>query len=184
VFAAFALSANAFAVPLTHFSLNASGGFDAYIYPELTNGTPSLVGGVFTLPQTVNPGYVIILDNSTSSQHSESGWDDIIHFFSVGLGPVNAIQMLRGGPNQASYYPSLNTVLQSSHVFIVKNSSGITNFTDYSVTSTVTRNYHFYTGPFPALVPDGGSTVILLGLALILLILLHRCLRPSSNLGR
>jgi hypothetical protein len=184
VFAAFALSANAFAVPLTHFSLNASGGFDAYIYPELTNGTPSLVGGVFTLPQTVNPGYVVILDNSASPQNITSGWDDVIHFFSTGLGPVNEIQMLRGGPNQASYYPSLNTVLHSSHAFVVKNSTGFTNFTDYSVTSTVTRNYHFYTGPFPALVPDGGSTAILLGMALIMLILLHRSLRPSSNLGR
>jgi hypothetical protein len=168
---------------LTHFTPNATGGFDASIYPELTNGTPSLVGGIFTLPQVVNPGYVVILQSPGHTKKT-GNWTDVIHFFDNGTGSVMGIQMLVGGSNQSSYYPSLHTVMGNPHAFIVKTqataANGFTTFTDYSVKTQQTRNYHFYTGIFPlAAIPDAGSTLILLSLALVPLILFHRKLRQT-----
>jgi VPDSG-CTERM motif len=174
------LTASAQAVPLTHFLSNSTGGFDAFLYPETLTGTPSLQSGIFTLPQAVNPGYVIILASPTSLFNNTSSWVDVIHFFKIGNGPVTNIQMLVGGPNQASYFPSLATVKNSPFTTIVKGQqlgsvftidplTGFTNFTDYSVRSNVTRNYHFFTGILS--VPDSGSTFILLSAALGALII-------------
>jgi len=172
-FAVITLSTNGLAVTLTHFVPNASGGFDAFVYPESTDGAPSHVGGIFTLPQVVNPGYVVILDNPASLPTNTAAWDDVIHFFDNGTGTVTAMQLLAGGPNQSSYFPSLDTVMSDPHAFIVKSgTSTMTTFTDYSVLGSrrkEIRNYHFFTAAFS--LPDAGSTVVLLGFALTALIL-------------
>jgi hypothetical protein len=161
---------------------NATGGFDAWIFPELTNGTPSLVGGIFDLPQVVNPGYLVILQNRRHSNNT-GNWADVIHFFDNGTASVMAIQMMVGGPNQSSYYPSLSTVMGNPHAFVTKTQAkvenGFTNFTDYSVKTKQTRNYHFYTGALGLAVPDTGSTLIFLSLALVPLTLFHRKLRQT-----
>jgi hypothetical protein len=175
------LTMSAQAVPLTHFVTN-PGGFDAYLYPELLDGTPSLEGGIFTLPTTVNPGFVIILDDASSNKRDPNSWFEVIRFFDSGSGIVNSVQMLTGGPNQASYFPSLSTVRNSPNAFIVRGqiTGGggppmFTDFTQYSVVAQQTRNYHFYTGPFP--IPDGGSTLIFLSFAIAMLVAFRRKLQ-------
>jgi hypothetical protein len=60
------------ALPVTTFTSNASGGFDALIYPTLTDGTFSVQSAIFTLPFAVNPGYVIIVENPSVSQKNTS----------------------------------------------------------------------------------------------------------------
>lgn len=176
----FAITAQA--TPLTHFVPNATGGFDAFIFPELLNGTQSLQGGIFTLPQTVNPGFVIILNSPTARQTDTSTWLDVIRFFDNGSGVVNSVQLLRGGPSQANYFPTLRTVNRASSAFVIvgTDSTGMfTTFTQYSVTAGVTRNYHFYTGAFPIPIPDEGSTFLLLGVAVAALLGVARKLRPA-----
>jgi hypothetical protein len=176
----FAVTAQA--TPLTHFVPNATGGFDAFIFPELLNGTQSLQGGIFTLPQTVNPGFVIILNSPTARQNDTTAWLDVIRFFDNGSGVVNSIQLLRGGPNQANYFPTLRTINRASSAFVIvgTDSSGMfTTFTQYSVTAAVTRNYHLYTGAFPIPIPDEGSTFVLLGVAVAALLGVARKLRHA-----
>jgi hypothetical protein len=177
-------AATAHAVPMTHFLPNASGGFEAFLFPELTNGTPSLQGGIFTLPQAVNPGFVIILNSPTANQKDPSTWLDVIQFFDSGTGVVNSVQLLRGGPNQSTYYPTLKTVSKSADAFVTvgTDSNGMfTTFTDYSVVAAQTRTYHFYTGAFPIAVPDEGTTLGLFGLAILMLFMLHRTVRRAAT---
>jgi len=165
------------ATPLTHFLPNSTGGFDAFIFPELTDGTPSLQGGIFTLPQTVNPGFVVILNSATAKETDVSTWLDVIRFFDNGSGIVNSVQLLRSGPNESSYFPSLKTIMNGSHAFVTvgTDSNGMfTTFTDYSVVAAQTRNYHFYTGAFPVAIPDQGSTFTLLSLTIAALLGLAR----------
>ena len=180
----FAVTAHA--APMTHFLPNASGGFEAFLFPELLNGTPSLQGGIFTLPQAVNPGFVIILNSPTANQKDPKAWLDVIRFFDNGSGVVNSVQLLRSGPNQSTYFPTLKTLKKSSNAFVIVGTdlNGMfTTFTDYSVVAAQTRTYHFYTGPFPFLaVPDEGATFGLLSLAILALVMLHRRLRrPAAH---
>lgn len=180
----FAVTAHA--TPMTHFLPNASGGFEAFLFPELLNGTPSLQGGIFTLPQAVNPGFVIILNSPTAKQKDQKTWLDVIRFFDNGSGVVNSVQLLRSGPNQSTYFPTLKTLKKTSNAFVIVGTdlNGMfTTFTDYSVVAAQTRTYHFYTGPFPFLaVPDGGATFGLLSLAILALVMLHRRLRrPAAH---
>ena len=135
------------------------------------------------MPQTVNPGFVIILNSPTARQNDTTAWLDVIRFFDNGSGLVNSVQLLRGGPNQTTYFPTLRTVNRSSNAFVTvgTDSNGMfTTFTDYSVIAAQTRTYHFYTGPFPFLVPDEGSTLGLLSLAALGLAALHRKLRRAD----
>jgi hypothetical protein len=177
--AAMALAANAQAIPLTHFLPNAAGGFEAFIYPELLDGTPSVVGGIFALPQTVNAGYVIILENAASNPRDIANWSDVITFIDNGNGKATSIQMLDGGPNQATYFPSLSMVSHSPSAFVIESQNGngftdFTGFTDYSVKSKqTTRNYHFFTGDAFS-VTDSGSTLMLLGVAFVALAISRR----------
>jgi hypothetical protein len=173
--AALVMTASAQAAPLTHF-LPTSNGFDAFIYPELTDGTPSAVGGIFTLPQPVNAGYVIIVDNAHGSRTDPSTWSDVIHFIGSGSGKATTIQMMAGGPNQASYFPSVSTLRHSPNAFVLEAPGGFTDFTNYSVKSKKSkgvRTYHFFTADIAA-IPDGGSTAMLLGSALIPLLFFRR----------
>jgi hypothetical protein len=166
---------NATGTPLTHFLPNGSGGFDAFIYPELLNGTPSLQGGIFTLPSMVNSGYVIILDPG-GSQNNTATWGDVIQFADDGHGHATTIQMLVAGPNQSSYFPSLNKVQNNPHAFIAETVGA--DFTDYTVTSgTQVRNYHFFTGTLS--VADGGSTLIFLGAAFAAVVVFRRKLQAT-----
>jgi hypothetical protein len=97
------------------------------------------------------------------------------------------MQMLSGGPNQASYFPALSKVLKSPHVFLNEASAtngGFTKFTDYSVSKNTKkmRNYRFFTAALA--VPDGDSTLVLLAIALSgLFFLRKRSLRVSAGLG-
>jgi hypothetical protein len=176
------------ALPLTHFVPNSTGGFDAFVFPESLDGTPAKVSAIFKLPQTVNAGYVIILGSGTEDPRDMNNWSDVIHFFNKGRGKSTAMQMLQGGPDQASYFPSLSTIRHNPTAVIVEaqNSTNFTAFTDYSVrTKKKTRNYHFFTAEFSAetaaefsaetaAIPESGSTLILLGVALASLLLLRR----------
>jgi hypothetical protein len=168
-----ALAATAQALPMTHFIPNATGGFDAFVFPELLDGTPAPVGGIFTLPQQVNAGYVIILKQGTNDPRNIANWSDVIHFIDNGRGKATTIQMLDGGPNQASYFPSLATIRHNPVAVVVaaENEDGFTLFTDYSVRSKQKRNYHFFTADTFAAVPDGGSTLLLLAIAFVALII-------------
>jgi protein with PEP-CTERM/exosortase system signal len=172
-----ALAATAQALPLTHFVSNATGGFDAFIFPELLDGTPAPLGGIFTLPQPVNAGYVIILKDGTNDPRNIANWTDVIHFIDNGRGKATTIQMMDDGPDQASYFPSLSTLRHSPVAVIVeaKNEDGFTLFTDYSVRSKQKRNYHFFTAEAVS-VPDGGSTLAFLGIAFSALIVFRRSL--------
>jgi hypothetical protein len=172
-----ALAATAQALPLTHFVPNATGGFDAFVFPELLNGTPAAVGGIFTLPRPVNAGYVIILKRGTNDPRNVANWSDVIHFIDSGRGKATTIQMMDGGPDQASYFPSLSTIRHNPVAVIVeaKNEDGFTLFTDYSVRSKQKRNYHFFTADAVS-VPDSGSTLALLGIAFSALIVFRRSL--------
>ena len=173
--------ASVYALPVTTFTTNASGGFDAWIYPTLSDGTYSLQSGIFTLPFSVNPGYVIILDDPALGTKDTSNWSDVIRFINNGSGKALTMQMFVGGPDQASYFPSLSKVMNSSHVFIPEAGGGFTDFTDYSVTGAKPRNYHFFTGVFA--IPDSGSTMLLLALATGLLFLIHAVERKAALFG-
>jgi hypothetical protein len=173
--AALALATSVQAVPLTHF-LPKSKGFEAFVYPELTDGTPSAVGGIFTLPQPVNVGYVIIVENQNGSRTDPTTWSNVIHFIGNRSGKARAIQMMSAGPNQASYFPSVSTLRHSPIAFVLEAPSGFTDFTNYSVKSKKSkgvRTYHFFTADIAA-IPDGGSTGVLLGSALIPLLFFRR----------
>jgi hypothetical protein len=166
-----AVAATAQAVALTHFVLNATGGFDAFIYPELLSGAPSSIGDIFTLPQPVNAGYVVIL-KSGNHPTNIANWMDVIHFIDNGHGKATTVQMLDGGGDQASYFPSLSVIKHNPSAFIIEGAGDFTDFTDYSVKGKQKRNYHFYTADARA-VPDSGSTLMLLGLPFIGLVVLH-----------
>ncbi len=176
--AALALTTSMQAVPLTHFLPN-SKGFEAFVYPELTDGTPSVVGGIFTLPQPVNAGYVIIVESQNGSRKDPTTWSNVIHFTGSGSGKATTVQMMSAGPNQASYFPSVSTLRHSPTAFVLEAPSGFTDFTNYSVKSRKSkgvRTYHFFTGDIVAIpaIPDGGSTGMLLGSALIPLLFFRR----------
>jgi hypothetical protein len=109
----------------------------------------------------------------------------VIHFINNGAGKAFTMQMLVGGPDQASYFPALAKVLKSPHSFIAETSAmnaGFTNFTDYAVAATRVRSYHFFTAAFS--VPDSGSTLLLLALALGLLFVIHRRLTQKRLVVR
>ncbi len=156
--------------PLTHFATNGTGGFDAYIYPETLTGTPSLQSGIFSLPSTVNAGYVVILAPG-GTQNNIATWADVIVFIDNGNGHATTLQMLVAGPNDASYFPSLNKVKNNPNAFIAETQGAM--FTDYSVTSgSQVRNYHFFNGTLG--VPDGGSTLLFLASTLVVLLAFRR----------
>jgi hypothetical protein len=176
--------ASANALPVTTFSTNTAGGFDAWIYPTLSDGTFSLQSGIYTLPYAVNPGYVIILDDPALGVKDTSNWSDVIRFINNGSGKAFTMQMFVGGPDQASYFPSLSKVMNSSHVFITESGAtngGFTDFTDYSVTGVKPRNYHFFTGVFA--VPDSGSTMLLLAIATGFLFMIHTVVKKGARGG-
>jgi hypothetical protein len=175
--AAVAFTATADALPYTSFTPNASGGFDAFVYPVVADGTPSLLSDIFTLPTQVNPGWVVIVEDPSLSNKNTSNWSVIAHFIDNGNGKATTLQLLTGGPDQADYFPSVNKVFNQPHAFIAENLSGFSDFTDYSVRTQVTRNYHFYTAAFP--IADSGSTFILLGIAFTALIVFRRKLRQT-----
>src|SRR5207237_8452807 len=99
----------------------AAGGFAAYVEPTLADGTFSFQIAIFTLPIAVNAGFVIILDDPSVSAKDTSNWSDVIRFINNGTGKATTMQMFTGGPDQASYFPSLTKVLNSSHVFITES---------------------------------------------------------------
>jgi hypothetical protein len=170
------VAASAQAIPLTRFLPSAAGGFEAFVYPELLDATPSSVSSIFALPQTVNAGYVVILRNTTGDLRDIANWSDVIHFINDGNGKATSIQMLAGGPNQAGYFPSLSTVSHSPSAFIIEGQSGngFTDFTDYSVKSKqTTRNYHFFTADVFS-VPDSGSTLMFLGVSFLAIVIFRR----------
>lgn len=155
------LSLTAHAVPLTHFVSTGGNGFEAFIFPELTDGTPSVQGGVFTLPKPVHAGYVVIVRNPAEDPGNISNWTSVVHFINAGSGQATTVQLLSAGPDDASYFPSLSTVLQSHNTFIPESQSG--EFTTYTVKSRV---YHFFNA---AVVPESGSSWILLSCSLFVL---------------
>lgn len=171
---ALALSSTAHALPVTSFTTNASGGFEGFVYPVLADGTFSFQSAIFTLPIAVNPGFVIIVADPTLSVKDPSNWSDVIRFINDGTGHATTLQMFVGGPDQASYFPTVTKVLNASHVFVANASlanGGWTDFTDYSVSGTKVRTYHFFTGAITT--PEAGSTLALLGIAFAALFVLR-----------
>jgi hypothetical protein len=177
-FLSVALISAAHALPVTTFTANASGGFDAFVYPTLANGSFASQSANFALPFAVNPGYVIIVDDPTVSQKTTSNWSDVIRFINNGTGKATTMQMFAGGPDQASYFPSLAKVMNSPHVFLTESSATgcvFTDFTNYSINTNKVRNYHFFTAAAPlAAVPEGASTLLLFAIALFALFMLHK----------
>ncbi|MDB6147218.1 MAG: hypothetical protein JWO45_882 [Spartobacteria bacterium] len=175
---AIGLAASAQALPVTSFTTTPDGGFVAYVYPTLADGTFSYQSPIITLPISVNAGYVVILDNLALDPKDTSNWSDVIRFIDNGTGKATTMQMFVGGPDQASYFPSFNKVNNASHVFIAETSDtggSSTQFTEYSVSGNKTREYHFFT----AAIPETGATVALLGLALAFVFALHRKLSKA-----
>jgi hypothetical protein len=169
---ALALSSTAHALPVTTFVPTTSGGFEGFVYPVLADGSFSFQSAIFALPIAVNPGFVVIVADPTLSVKDPSNWTDVIRFINDGNGKATTMQMFVGGPDQASYFPTVNKVLNASHIFIANSSlanGGWTDFTDYSVSGSKVRTYHFFTGA----IPEGGSTLALLGIAFAALFLLR-----------
>jgi hypothetical protein len=146
--------------------------FTFSFYERTTNqpgtGSPTDTGPIVTLPNSVGPGYVVIMDcgnpTVTADRNNVSNWSDVLHFIDSGEGARTAQLLSAGGA-----MPSLATVLANPNVFMQETQAG-TGLDDtdntvfnagniYNVHSAASR------GCAPAQVPEG-DTLMLVGTGL------------------
>jgi hypothetical protein len=155
---------------------------------ETSGGAPSDHSDVVSFPtvptvQSVNAGYVVLLESPGGSHTDPTQWSDVLQFIDNGGGVSTSAQLLSIG---CSCFPTVAVINVPSTQFLVENQTGTGNdFTD-STTYAPTNNFNTFnifsaspissSGPGPSPAPEPAS-LALMSLALIFLFAFVR-IRP------
>lgn len=162
-----AISALAEYSPIT---FNGSG-YDINLY-ETVDGTPngnfSAVGPELQYPETLAPGYLILLDsgapNDPTAYMDRENWSDVVQF------RFKSVQLLsKNGQGVPEGFPTVETVLGGSHTFISELSSVPTPYSVAWTENGMDRINNYFVYSDAAAVPEPSQivlgTVVLLGAA-------------------
>ena len=137
---------------------------------QLGTGSPTDTGPIVVLPNSVGPGYVVIMDCGNpavaADRNNVTNWSDVIHFIDSGGGARTAQLLSAGGA-----MPSLATVQANPNVFMQETQVG-TGLDDIDNTVFNAGNiYNVHSAARnapctpPAQVPEG-DTLMLVGTGL------------------
>jgi hypothetical protein len=151
-------------------------GFTCNIYETDSSGTPSETGSILTLPSQVVAGFLILLENATSSHTDPTQWSDIVQFIDGGGGVATSLRLFSDG---SPSFPAAQA-LAGPNAFIVENQTGVgndfldsTQFVSTFTGGTATYNIFSDSPVNESEVPEPAS-VTLLGLGFVALIGFHR----------
>ena len=151
--AALACSSKSYAAPLVSAcTVNNSGagpGITCNLY-ESENGESS---NLVSLPQPPGggaaAGYVVLLEggnpNDTANQNNVANWSDVVVFLNAAGAPTGTATTAQLVSDGSGLFPSLATVLGSTHAFILETQTGTGNDnTDVTVYSPAPNTYNIF----------------------------------------
>jgi hypothetical protein len=164
-----ALASTVGAGPITTCRDHGDGSHTCDIFETDLLGNETEIGPVHVLPNLVNSGYVVLMEDIAADQQDQRNWSDVLVFGDGGTvldGSLTPhMQLLSDGcgsgiEGDVSCFPSVGIVLASLHAFIQEA------FVEPTVYTAVPNTYNVFSDSPLGEVPEP-STLILLGASLL-----------------